>query len=91
MSVKSATSSTVRESANYERCNGVGRGYPCAYRGGLRVGTNSREEREKVTVTRHSEGIEVSDIIGGYLVSKLYIGYTVKEAKRLFRESEGGK
>ena len=42
-----------------------------------------------MTVTRHSEGIEVSDIIGGYLVSKLYIGYTVKEAKRLFRESEG--
>lgn len=42
-----------------------------------------------MTVTRHSEGIEVSDIIGGYLVSKLYIGYTVSEAKRLFKESEG--
>lgn len=35
-------------------------------------------------VTRHSEGIELSDIIGGYRVSELYIGYTVKEAKRLF-------
>jgi hypothetical protein len=69
----------------------MGRGYPCAYRGNLPMGTTTREEREKVTVTRHSEGIEISDIIGGYLVSKLYIGYTVKEAKRLFRESQGGK
>lgn len=67
------------------------RGHPCAYRGDLLMGTTTREEREKVTVTRHSEGIEVSDIIGGYLVSKLYIGYTVKEARRLFKESQGGK
>ena len=39
-----------------------------------------------MTVTRHAAGIEVSDIIGGYPVSKLYIGYTVAEAKRLFKE-----
>jgi len=39
-----------------------------------------------MTVTRHHSGIEVSDIIGGYLVSKLYIGYTVSEAKRRFKE-----
>jgi hypothetical protein len=37
-----------------------------------------------MTITRKNSGIEVSDIIGGYLVSKLYIGYTVKEAKSLF-------
>lgn len=39
-----------------------------------------------MTVTRHHSGIEVSDFIGGYLVSELYIGYTVKEARKLFRE-----
>jgi hypothetical protein len=37
-----------------------------------------------VTITRKNAGIEVSDIVGGYLVSKLYIGYTIKEAKSLF-------
>ena len=37
-----------------------------------------------MTVTRKNSGIEISDIVGGYLVSKLYIGYTVKEAKALF-------
>jgi len=42
-----------------------------------------------MTITRHSEGIEVSDIIGGYRVSKLYIGYTVREAKALFRDTYG--
>jgi hypothetical protein len=41
-------------------------------------------KREKVTITRKNAGIEVSDIVGGYLVSKLYIGYTIKEAKSLF-------
>lgn len=39
-----------------------------------------------MTVTRHSEGIEISDLIGGYLVSELYIGYTIKEAKKIFKE-----
>lgn len=37
-----------------------------------------------MTVTRHHSGIEVADIVDGYLVHKLYIGYTVKEAKRKF-------
>lgn len=64
----------------------MGRGYPCAYRGGLCLGTTTREEREKVTVTRHAGGIEISDIIGGYRVSRFYVGYTVKEAKKMFRE-----
>lgn len=44
-----------------------------------------------MTITRHSEGIEISDIVGGYLVSKLYIGYTVKEARALFRDTYGGE
>lgn len=69
-----------------ERQYGMGRGNLSADSGGLCVGTTTREEREEMTVTRHSEGIEVSDIIGGYLVSKLYIGYTVREAKRMFKE-----
>lgn len=38
-----------------------------------------------MTVTRHSEGIEISDIVGGYLVSRLYVGYTVREARQRFR------
>jgi len=44
-----------------------------------------------VTITRNNAGIEVSDIIGGYLVSKLYIGYTVKEAKQLFMQERKEK
>lgn len=39
-----------------------------------------------MTITRHHSGIEVSDIVGGYLVSRLYIGYTVTEAKARFKE-----
>ena len=42
-----------------------------------------------MTITRKNAGIEVSDIVGGYLVSKLYIGYTVREAKRLFVNKYG--
>jgi hypothetical protein len=42
-----------------------------------------------MTVTRHSEGIELSDIVGGYRVSELYIGYTLREAKRLFISKYG--
>jgi hypothetical protein len=38
-----------------------------------------------MTITRHPAGIEISDMVGGYLVSELYIGYTVREAKRLFK------
>jgi hypothetical protein len=54
---------------------------------------NNKRKREKMTVTRKSVGIEISDIVEGYLVSKLYIGYTVKEAKQLFNAEykRGGK
>lgn len=42
-----------------------------------------------MTTTRTHAGVEVSAIVGGYLVSRLYIGYTVREAKRLFIEQHG--
>jgi len=38
-----------------------------------------------IFVYRHAEGVELATIAGGYRVSRLYIGYTLKEAKRLFR------
>jgi hypothetical protein len=45
-----------------------------------------REERGKaMTITRHREGIEISDIIGGYRVSELYIGYSIREARERFK------
>ena len=39
-----------------------------------------------MTITRHHSGIEISEIIGGYRVSRLYVGYTLKEAKAKFIE-----
>jgi hypothetical protein len=44
-----------------------------------------------MTITRKNSGIEVSDIVNGYLVTKLYIGYTVKEAKSLFMKENGAE
>jgi hypothetical protein len=44
-----------------------------------------------MTITRHSEGIEISDIVNGYLVSELYIGYSVKEARKIFRQKHLAK
>lgn len=38
-----------------------------------------------MNVTRHHSGIEISEIINGYRVSRLYIGYTVREAKARFK------
>ena len=38
-----------------------------------------------IFVYRHSEGVELTTFAGGYRVSRLYIGYTLKEAKSLFR------
>lgn len=40
-----------------------------------------------MTATRTREGWNISAIIDGYLVSKLYIGYTKAEAIKIFRES----
>ena len=39
-----------------------------------------------MTVTKNLNGsYTISDIINGYLVSKTYYGYTLKESKRLFK------
>lgn len=40
-------------------------------------------------VTQHPSGIEVSDIIDGYLVTELYIDYTIEEAKAKFLNTHG--
>lgn len=38
-----------------------------------------------MTITRHPAGVEISDIIGGYLVSELFIGYSIEEARKIFK------
>lgn len=43
-----------------------------------------------MTITKHAaDGFTISDIRGGYLVTKRYIGYSLKEAKGLFIEQYG--
>jgi hypothetical protein len=44
-----------------------------------------------MNVKKHANGITISALIGGYLVSQLYQGYTVKEARRLFLDQYGGR
>jgi hypothetical protein len=44
-----------------------------------------------MNVKKHTNGITISALIGGYLVSQLYQGYTVKEAKRLFIDQYEGR
>lgn len=39
-----------------------------------------------VEIVPHSGMIVISDFIGGYLVTRRYIGYTKREAIKLFRE-----
>lgn len=39
-----------------------------------------------MTIERGVYGWVVSDVINGYLVSRLYIGYTKRQARRLFIE-----
>lgn len=39
-----------------------------------------------VTKQAHSGAYVVSDIIGGYLVTRTYYGFTKREAVRMFRE-----
>jgi hypothetical protein len=39
-----------------------------------------------ITVERHrTDGFTLSAFVGGYLVHRRYVGYTVKEAKQMFR------
>jgi hypothetical protein len=41
----------------------------------------------EISITRHAvDGFTLSTMEGGYLVSRRYIGHTLKEAKKLFRE-----
>ena len=43
-----------------------------------------------MTITRHSvDGFTISAMRDGYLVSRRYIGYSLREAKRLFTEEHG--
>jgi hypothetical protein len=43
-----------------------------------------------MTIERHStDGFTIHAIRGGYLVKERYIGYTLKEAKRLFADKYG--
>lgn len=45
----------------------------------------------EITVTRHAvDGFTLSTMEGGYLVSKRFIGYTLRDAKQLFREQIKG-
>lgn len=46
----------------------------------------------EISVQRHAvDGFTLSAIVGGYLVQERFIGYTIKEAKRLFIERQGGR
>jgi hypothetical protein len=42
------------------------------------------------SITIKNGGIEVSDIVNNYRESRFYIGYTVKDALRLFKLEMGG-
>lgn len=42
-----------------------------------------------MTIERHPNGINIYATRKGYLVQKMYIGYTIREAKRLFIEQHG--
>ena len=37
-----------------------------------------------MTIVHTGKGLEIRDIINGYLVRRYYIGYTIEEARRLF-------
>lgn len=40
-----------------------------------------------MTITKTREGgYAISDIVNGYLVTRQYYGYTLREAKKLFRQ-----
>jgi hypothetical protein len=39
-----------------------------------------------MTITKKHNGIEISTIYKGYLVKRLFIGYTIRESRELFKE-----
>ena len=49
-----------------------------------------RDGVKQMTIKRHTvDGFTISAIRGGYLVNERYIGYTIREAKRLFIDKYG--
>jgi hypothetical protein len=49
--------------------------------------TTTTRGKTTMTVDKNNEGAwRVSDIIGGYLVTRRYYGYTKREAIKLFKE-----
>lgn len=39
-----------------------------------------------MTIERKTNGNDVYEVVGGLLLRRFYIGYTVKECKAMFRE-----
>lgn len=82
-----ATVAKIIAGESDERQYRVGLNNYRAHRSCMVIFNYRRKERGKeMTITRHPAGVEVSDIIGGYRVSELYIGYTIQEARERFRE-----
>ena len=49
-------------------------------------------QHSDITAIRHHWGIECYATVGGYLESRKYVGYTLREARQLFyNEMRGGK
>jgi hypothetical protein len=47
---------------------------------------------DDITHVRHHWGIECYATVGGYLVTRKFVGYTVREARQLFyRQVKEGK
>lgn len=45
-----------------------------------------------ITTTRYTWGIECAAIIGGYLVSRKYIGYTMRQARQdFYNDAKAGR
>ena len=42
-----------------------------------------------MTITKRPNGLEITAIVDGFLVSQFFIGYTIKEAKAFFIEKYG--
>lgn len=40
----------------------------------------------EISVYRYPNGLELATIHNGYRVSRFYVGYTITQAKKLFRE-----
>lgn len=43
-------------------------------------------KRADISVQRNADGVTLYATVGGYLESRMYVGYTITEAKRMFIE-----